>query len=181
MNKQILTFSDRVNKLRSFGFVETSTGMESERYAFLWHQIDLDYLPESEFKELINIYTMDNLKSNLERAAAQQTGFSYNPTNGNTNPNKGFMVSMKGYEEIVPTGADLINAGKDYFLRHAEHFVNNAHLYMGCWHDGSQFVFDLSENVQERDIAIALGEANEQIAIWDCESGSEYRLMREGE
>jgi hypothetical protein len=52
---------------------------------------------------------------------------------------------------------------------------------MGCWVNAGRFIFDISENVQTKEVAIVLGQHHDQEAIWDCASGSEYRLMREGD
>jgi len=124
--------------------------------------------------------TPRNLVALLRNAEANNEGFSYNINNGDVNPDKGFMVSRVGHEEIVPQGADLMAYGKHYFYRHADALAE-PNAYMGCWYNGSQFVFDVSDNVQTKEVAILLGEINNQEAIWDCASGSEYRLIREGD
>lgn len=124
--------------------------------------------------------TPQTLLAHLRNAETNHIGFSYNINNGDSNPEAGYMVSRVGHEEIVPQGADLVAYGKHYFLRHAEQLAED-NAYMGCWYNGSQFVFDVSENVQTKEVAIVLGEHNKQDAIWDCASGSEYRLMREGD
>jgi len=124
--------------------------------------------------------TPQNLLAHLRNAETNHIGFSYNINNGDSNPETGYMVSRVGHEEIVPQGADLVAYGKHYFLRHAEQLAED-NAYMGCWYNGSQFVFDVSDNVQTKEVAILLGEINNQEAIWDCASGSEYRLMREGD
>lgn len=122
--------------------------------------------------------TPQTLIAHLRNAETNNVGFSYNINNGDSNPDHGYMVSRAGHEEIVPQGADIVAYGKHYFLRHAETLAED-NAYMGCWFDGSNFVFDISENVQTKEVAIELGSANNQQAIWDCASGSEYRLMRE--
>ena len=124
--------------------------------------------------------TPQTLLAHLRNAETNHIGFSYNINTGDSNPETGYMVSRVGHEEIVPQGADLVAYGKHYFLRHAEQLAED-NAYMGCWYNGSQFVFDVSENVQTKEVAITLGEHNKQDAIWDCASGSEYRLMREGD
>jgi hypothetical protein len=65
-------------------------------------------------------------------------------------------------------------------LRHAEQLAD-PNYYMGCWVNAGRFIFDISENIQFLETAIQLGSMNNQEAIWDCASGSEYRLMREGD
>jgi hypothetical protein len=122
----------------------------------------------------------NTLIAHLRNAETNHIGFSYNINTGDHNPDHGFMVSIKGYEETAPSGCDLIAFGRSYFLRHAEQLAD-PNYYMGCWVNAGRFVFDISENVQTKEVAIELGSMNNQQAIWDCASGSEYRLMREGD
>ena len=124
--------------------------------------------------------TPNTLIAHLRNAETNHIGFSYNINNGDSNPDQGFMVSIKGYEETAPSGCDLIAFGRSYFLRHAEQLAD-PNYYMGCWVNAGRFIFDISENVQTKEVAIQLGSMNNQEAIWDCASGSEYRLMREGD
>lgn len=136
---------------------------------------------------IVNTLTTNDMTTNqntliahLRNAETNHIGFSYNINTGDSNPDHGYMVSIKGYEETAPSGCDLLAFGRSYFLRHAEHLAN-PNYYMGCWVNAGRFVFDISENIQFLETAIALGEINNQEAIWDCASGSEYRLMREGD
>ena len=122
----------------------------------------------------------NTLIAHLRNAETNHIGFSYNINTGDHNPDHGFMVSIKGYEETAPSGCDLIAFGRSYFLRHAEQLAD-PNYYMGCWVNAGRFVFDISENVQTKEVAIVLGQHHDQEAIWDCASGSEYRLMREGD
>jgi hypothetical protein len=122
----------------------------------------------------------NTLIAHLRNAETNHIGFSYNINTGDHNPDQGFMVSIKGYEETAPSGCDLIAFGRSYFLRHAVQLAD-PNYYMGCWVNAGRFVFDISENVQTKEVAIQLGSMNNQEAIWDCASGSEYRLMREGD
>ena len=124
--------------------------------------------------------TPQTLIAHLRNAETNHIGFSYNINTGDHNPDQGFMVSIKGYEETAPSGCDLIAFGRSYFLRHAEQLAD-PNYYMGCWVNAGRFVFDISENIQFLETAIQLGSMNNQEAIWDCASGSEYRLMREGD
>lgn len=122
----------------------------------------------------------NTLIAHLRNAETNHIGFSYNINTGDHNPDQGFMVSIKGYEETAPSGCDLIAFGRSYFLRHAEQLAD-PNYYMGCWVNAGRFIFDISENIQFLETAIELGNMNNQEAIWDCASGSEYRLMREGD
>ena len=122
----------------------------------------------------------NTLIAHLRNAETNHIGFSYNINTGDHNPDQGFMVSIKGYEETAPSGCDLIAFGRSYFLRHAEQLAD-PNYYMGCWVNAGRFIFDISENVQTKEVALVLGRYHDQEAIWDCASGSEYRLMREGD
>jgi hypothetical protein len=124
--------------------------------------------------------TPQNLLAHLRNAETNHIGFSYNINNGNSNPETGYMVSQKGYEQTAPQGCDLVAYGRNYFLLHAEQLADPT-AYMGCWYTEGRFVFDISHNIETMDNAIEMGMTNEQDAIWDCASGSEYRLMREGD
>lgn len=124
--------------------------------------------------------TPQNLLAHLRNAETNHIGFSYNINNGDSNPETGYMVSRKGYEQTAPQGCDLVAFGRNYFLLHAEQLAEPT-AYMGCWYNGGRFVFDISDNISMMDNAIEMGMRNDQEAIWDCASGSEYRLMREGD
>lgn len=124
--------------------------------------------------------TPQTLLAHLRNAETNHIGFSYNINNGDSNPDTGYMVSQNGYEQIAPQGCDLVAYGRNYFLLHAEQLADPT-AYMGCWYNAGQFVFDISHNIETKDNAIEMGMTNEQDAIWDCASGSEYRLMREGD
>ena len=127
-----------------------------------------------------NMNTPQTLLAHLRNAETNHIGFSYNINNGDSNPETGYMVSQKGYEQTAPQGCDLVAYGRNYFLLHAEQLADPT-AYMGCWYNAGQFVFDISHNIETKDNAIEMGMTNEQDAIWDCASGSEYRLMREGD
>ena len=124
--------------------------------------------------------TPQNLLAHLRNAETNHIGFSYNINNGDSKPETGYMVSRKGYEQTAPQGCDLVAYGRNYFLLHAEQLADPT-AYMGCWYNAGRFVFDISDNLQLLDTAIEMGMRNNQEAIWDCASGSEYRLMREGD
>ena len=141
----------------------------------------MNTLITTDMKSTIVMGTSHNtLIAHLRNDETNHIGFSYNINTGDHNPDHGFMVSIKGYEETAPSGCDLIAFGRSYFLRHAEQLAD-PNYYMGCWVNAGRFIFDISENVQTKEVAIVLGQHHDQEAIWDCASGSEYRLMREGD
>lgn len=53
----MISFDDKIKVLESFGFAHTKVGMSTDRYAFLYHQID--ELTDDEFNECVEIYEYD--------------------------------------------------------------------------------------------------------------------------
>ena len=57
ITKQPSVFEIRLNRLKGLGFTETPTGMRTDKYAFLWHQIDTDELTDEAFEEYVKEIT----------------------------------------------------------------------------------------------------------------------------
>jgi len=103
-------------------------------------------------------------------------GGSYNLNTGNTNPNKGYMVSIEGCEEIhkeFPTDEKI----REYVLTHSELLAMDD-KYLGIWYNDKkqQWYLDVSINISNRGKARLFGSINKQIAIWDCANGKEIKL-----
>ena len=90
-------------------------------------------------------------------------------------PNTGYMVSLKGTEVQFPNVADMPD---DVLQRECEDFHSGVPLdaYFGAWVDGGTLYLDHSVNIQDREVAIAFGHANNQLAIWDIANGKSIRL-----
>ena len=93
--------------------------------------------------------------------------------NGNA-PKTGFMVSLMGTEMQLAMDTRGIEDAVDFMHRHCP-----KDKYFGAWVDGDTLYLDQSVNIQDREVAIAFGKANEQIAIYDVEKGESIRLTDE--
>lgn len=99
-------------------------------------------------------------------------GLSVRLTNG-TEPTTGFMVARKGMGAIVEA-KDFFDPSKgkqilsDYMKKHKSELATGKD-YLGIWHnkDDGKVYFDVSANIGDRETAIEMGQANDQISIWD--------------
>jgi hypothetical protein len=106
----------------------------------------------------------------------QQGGLSVKVMTGDE-PTAGFMVARRGTSRILKD-ADFfdeevgVEAVMDYLRKHGEDLENN---WLGIWHDkkNGEVVFDVADNVADRDEAIRLGRERNQQAIWDVEQADE--------
>ena len=48
-------YSERLNLLKSLGFVQKKGCIINEKYAFLYHQIDTSEITDKEFEDFINL------------------------------------------------------------------------------------------------------------------------------
>ena len=90
-------------------------------------------------------------------------------------PTAGYMVSLKGTEVQFPNVADMPD---DVLQRECEDFHSEVprDVYFGAWVDEGTLYLDHSVNIQDREVAIAFGHANNQLAIWDIANGKSIRL-----
>ena len=99
----------------------------------------------------------------------QNHGFTEDSA-GNS-PKTGYMVSLKGMEvrlSEVSRMSDLrLNEVCKVYYNQIDWKPN---LYFGAWVDGDDLYLDVSTNIEDRDVAIAFGRANEQISIYGIEN-----------
>lgn len=80
----------------------------------------------------------------------------------NANLNKGYMVSLKGYETVVDlTQADTVD------LTELVNTVTGLGAYLGAWIHGDNLYLDASINLDNKREAIKLAKKNDQLAIFD--------------
>lgn len=118
---------------------------------------------------------MTNIQNFISEAKVNGGG-SYSLNTGNTNPNKGYMVSIEGCEEIhkdFPTDESI----REYILTHSEQLAMDD-KYFGIWYNEKkeQWYLDVSINMDDYEKARLFGSINKQIAIWDCANGKEIKL-----
>lgn len=103
------------------------------------------------------------LIKDLVALAIKDNGVTYNPMYCELNPKTGYMVSIKGFEEKHrEIDEDIVFC---YIYKHLDNLCPTN--YVGMWKDGVWHL-DISIHILDRDLAIKVGEKNEQKAIWDC-------------
>lgn len=114
----------------------------------------------------------------------QLGGASYSPASKVLNPDTGFMVALYGYEKRIPPVTSVSALKHAINLWMAEigfssdpNWWTDWNAYIGIWMDHTRglMMIDITQNIQSRDIAIALGKTRKQISIWDCENKCEIQ------
>ena len=79
-------------------------------------------------------------------------------------PDSGYMVSEAGGLELTDPDLDKIVT----FVRDNFHKLEaSPRVYFGSWTDNGVKYIDVSHNMQDMFAALAFGQINKQIAIWD--------------
>jgi hypothetical protein len=94
-------------------------------------------------------------------------------------PATGYMVSLKGTEVQFPNYSTMSDEQLERECQ--EYYTNEVNwerqgVYFGAWLDDGVLFFDNSVNIQDLEVAIAFGQANNQLAIWDIANGKSIRL-----
>jgi hypothetical protein len=104
--------------------------------------------------------------------------------NHNKRPTKGFAVAIAGNEErFSEFETKQCQAIHDYLIEKEKEFYPQGR-FLGCWIDSEAveqghekpYFLDVVQIVEDREEAIALGKANNQLAIFDLNEGKEIRL-----
>lgn len=116
---------------------------------------------------------MANLKDFL-RSTIVNGGASYNVVTGELNPKVGYMVAISGHERIIESVTNekqlqyiIADYLKDKAIILLSGITDN-NKFIGTWVNDGKLYLDVSVNVSDRDEAIALAKAGNQLAIWDC-------------
>lgn len=109
---------------------------------------------------------------NVWQSIQNTGGASYNLSTAEMNPTTGYMVALKGVEQIYPvpsTMDEFKNILQDYLKGTKLHTIlSNRELFVGFWIDEGKLYVDLSEIVITQRDAIEKAKENEQRAIYDC-------------
>jgi hypothetical protein len=96
--------------------------------------------------------------------ASKNKGITYSLNDNSFNPNDGYSVSMKGCEvKSLVLSARLL---ADYIKMHS-YLLSQDGNFLGIWADDNVWYLDVSNVVSDKQDAIKLGIANEQLAIFD--------------
>lgn len=87
----------------------------------------------------------------------------------------GYMVSTVG-NEVVKTAATCTN--KDWGMYYITHRPITKETYVGVWYnqEDDSFYFDVSQWVEDKEEALALGKEHNQLAIYEIETGNCIQL-----
>ena len=98
-----------------------------------------------------------------------RTNHGFSLSQDNNVPQRGYMVSLKGSEAKFYID-DISDERIDELCRVYRTTIDwRDGIYFGAWVDGDTLYLDVSLNIQDRDVAIAFGRANEQTAIWSVD------------
>ena len=95
-----------------------------------------------------------------------RNGYSYNPITGEENPTTGYMVSLLGYEKVVPVKEFSPDVLDKYSAQYKDSFTEES--FIGAWIQGGMVYLDLSQRVDSLYTAVLRGIMRDQKAIWDC-------------
>lgn len=103
-------------------------------------------------------------------------GYSVNTTN--TVPLKGFMVSLENYEVKVDTE---VNEALKYQIqrfvdKHYDLVAYSRALFFGIWEDDGVYYLDISEQIQDEDVAVRVAKLNNQKAYYNVKSRRSIRV-----
>ena len=117
---------------------------------------------------------MDIMDKVLE-SVANTGGASINLASGST-PAGGYMVSRAGSEVVVDGGLSRDDLAQFAQAYHEE--LDNSDTYLGVWadEDTGLVYLDISDNLDNMDMAVALGVEREQLAVYAVESGETIRI-----
>lgn len=109
--------------------------------------------------------------------SVEQKGISFRP-NSPYNVSSGYMVSLSGWEEVMPIEQYTAERLTEYVQRNHKLLMDLPTVWVGVWLDEeTQMVhLDLSNNYDNKEAAVRAGIAGNQLAIWDVLAADEIRL-----
>jgi hypothetical protein len=116
---------------------------------------------------------MSNL-INFKNSIINNGGATYNLMTGEFNPDHGYIVSIKGYEDRSKFNeVSLQHKIVEYVKKNADVFIDakNHELFLGGWIDNGELFLDVSVLIEDKDKAIRVAILNSQLAYYDCKLG----------
>ena len=105
------------------------------------------------------------------KAIRAKGGFSLNKKS--KSPDKGYMVSLNGYEQKIPENNLNSEVIKQYMNTHKKVLQDN---YFGAWLDNGIVYLDISKNILDKYEAIRLALECNQIGIYEVETQSTIKV-----
>lgn len=121
---------------------------------------------------------MSNL-INFKNSIIGTGGATYNLLTGEFNPDRGFMVSIKGHEDVSKFNVNNLQYTIARYIRIKADLIlsgENQELFLGAWVDGEDLYLDVSIHIESRAEAIRVAISNEQIAYYDCNLGESIEV-----
>ena len=121
---------------------------------------------------------MSNL-INFKNSIIGTGGATYNLLTGEFNPDRGFMVSIKGHESKSDYNENNLQYTIAKYIRIKADLIlsgENRDLFLGAWIDNGLLYLDVSIHIESRPEAILQAQANEQLAYFDCNLGEAIDL-----
>lgn len=111
-----------------------------------------------------------------EQLYRNKSGHSVNTIN--QTPTIGFMVSLPSYEVQVDSDSleVLLYQIQQFVKRHYDLVAYSKALYFGIWEDEGVYYLDISEQIQDREVAIRVAKLNNQIAYYDVKAKKSYKI-----
>jgi hypothetical protein len=91
-------------------------------------------------------------------------------------PSTGYMVSLPGFEKVVPLHSFSILHLSRYILTYGHHIVK-PNRYLGAWVDDGKVYLDVSVNFSDRSTALAQGATWGQLAVWDVVNSTSIEVV----
>jgi hypothetical protein len=121
---------------------------------------------------------MSNL-INFKNSIINNGGATYNLMTNEFNPDHGYIVSIKGYEDRSKFNeVSLQHKIVEYVKKNADVFIDakNHELFLGGWIDNGDLFLDVSVLIEDKDEAIRVAILNSQLAYYDCVLGKSINL-----
>lgn len=116
------------------------------------------------------------------KSIKETNGAYYNTHTKELNPIAGYMIPLLGYDRnyrIPDSYNELSNIIHDYITHKPVWDEINAYpleLFVGFWINNNRLIIDLSQNVIDRETAMAYGLERNQIAIYDCLNKADIKI-----
>ena len=114
---------------------------------------------------------MENIKTIIEEIK-KNNGGTYNKELKSINAERGFMVSLQGYEKKCKTEQETEKA----IIENMEIVKGLDNAYLGAWIDEGIIYIDISILVENKEDALEMGKINNQLAIYDIENNASIYL-----
>jgi hypothetical protein len=109
---------------------------------------------------------------NVFNHIVEHGGATYNMTTGELNPDSGYMVAQREFEQVFDfyRNSNVFSEQiKSYLTKKVvDQLICRSDIYLGFWLKDDKIYFDVVRRMTDRNEAILEGRRNKQIAIYDA-------------